>query len=137
MKKYLSTKYNETAWNFGLLIARLSFGGLMLHFGLNKLSNFATYKGMNVIFGSPVDLILVIFAELFCAAFVVLGLFTRFALIPLIITMGVAFFKAHDMVVYSNDCNKSGIVALMFMLAFLALLFTGPGKYSADRAISK
>lgn len=134
MKKYLSTRYSDGSWSFGLLILRLASGGLMLIHGYDKLSHYATYKGMNTLFGTPIDIILVIFAEFFCAALLVMGLFTRFAAIPLIITMGVAFFKAHEGKVTGQN---SGEMALLYLCCFATLLFTGPGKFSADAAISK
>jgi putative oxidoreductase len=138
MKQYLSTKYNENAWHFGLLILRLAFGGFMIYFGYNKLIHFASpqngVKGMSIIFGSPIDGILLVFAEFFCAILLVIGMFTRFALIPLIIAMSVAFFKVNKGVIF----NDSGAhPALMFLCVYLALLFTGPGKYSVDRVIAK
>lgn len=135
MKQYLSTKYNETSWSFGLLILRLAFGGLMIHVGYDKLTHFAERaKGMNMIFGSPVDGILLVFAEFFCAVLLVLGLFTRFALIPLIIAMSVAFFKAHHGILFGEGNGQS---AFMYLSVYAALLFTGPGKYSVDRMIAK
>lgn len=135
MKKYLSTRYNETSWHFALFLLRLAAGGLMLvYFGYQKLTHFSEIKGMNAVFGSPVDAVLVVFAEFFCAALLVMGLFARFALVPLIITMCVAFFKQHNGVIY-NDFKID--TAFMFLLMYLVLLLTGPGKYSIDRMIAK
>lgn len=137
MKKILSTKYNENSWSFGLAILRVGLGLIMLKHGLDKLTGFNEMRGMNQLFGSPTDLILVIFAELFCSIFLVLGLFTRFALIPLIITMCVAFFKTHHHLIFTEKCEDSGQVALLFLIGYIALLFTGPGKFSIDRMIAK
>jgi putative oxidoreductase len=134
MKKLLSTKYSETSWNLGLLIMRLASGGLMMYHGFQKMTDFSSVRGMNQLFGSPTDGVLVVFAELFCAALLVMGLFTRFALIPLIITMGVAFFKAHNGVIFGEH---GGEMALLYMCAYIALLLTGPGKYSIDKMIAK
>lgn len=134
MKKYLSTKYNENAYGIGLLVIRVGVGLLMLKHGFDKINNFAQVKGMNQLFGSPTDAILVIFAELFCSIFLVLGLFTRFAAIPLIITMAVAFFKAHNGVIFGEH---GGETALLYLLAYTCLLFTGPGKFSVDKMIAK
>ncbi|MBL7726740.1 MAG: DoxX family protein [Dinghuibacter sp.] len=134
MKQYLSTKYSEGSWNFGLLILRLAAGGLMMIHGFDKLTHFANIKGMNQVFGSPTDAALVVFAEFFCAALLVLGLFTRFAAIPLIVTMAVAFFKAHGGKLTGEG---NGEMALIYLCCYVAILFTGPGKYSADRAIAK
>jgi putative oxidoreductase len=134
MKKYLSTRYNETSWHFGLLLLRLAAGGLMLIHGFDKLIHFAEKKGMSVIFGSPTDMILLVFAEFFCAALLVLGLFSRFALIPLIIAMAVAFFKGHEGLLAGKG---NGQLPFLFMLTYITLLLTGPGKYSVDKMIAK
>lgn len=134
MKKILSTRYNDTLCTIGLLLLRLVFGGTMLIHGFGKLTSFNTVRTMNQVFGSPTDAVLVVFAEFFCAAFLVLGLFTRLALIPLIICMGVAFFITHN---FQLSGTNSGETALLFLTAFICLLCTGPGKVSIDRLISK
>jgi putative oxidoreductase len=135
MKKLLSTKYSENSWHTAILILRLAVGLLMLKHGIDKLSNFNVQKNsFSFIFGAPTDYIMVIFAELFCSIFLVLGLFTRFALIPLIITMAVAFFKAHKGVIFGPEGGEN---ALLYLVCYVTLLFTGPGKVSIDKMIAK
>ena len=46
--------------------------------------------------GSTTSLVLVVFAEFFCAIFLVMGLFTRVTAAILAIVMAVAVFKAHN-----------------------------------------
>jgi putative oxidoreductase len=75
---------------------------------------------------------LTVFAELFCSIFVVVGLFTRFALIPLIICMVVIVF-----VVHSGDPFGDKESGLIYLLMYLTLFLTGPGKYSLDRMMGK
>lgn len=102
---------------------------MLLH-GIPKLMNFST---MSEKFGDPIgigplaSLILCILAEFFCAVFVVLGAFTRLALIPLLINMAVIIF-----VVHGNESLSDREKPIMFMLIYLALFFTGAGKYSVD-----
>ncbi|HET7897407.1 MAG TPA: DoxX family protein [Flavisolibacter sp.] len=139
MKKLFSTKTSDTSFTIATLLLRLGFGGLMLvNYGWHKLTHYAEMQrqvGDPLGLGPTVSLALVVFAEFFCSAFVILGLFTRLACIPLIIAMGVAFFKVHHMI-YSTG-QHSGQTALIFFLAFLIILFTGPGKVSLDRLIGK
>ena len=88
MNKLLSTKYSTGAFNTAMLLLRLALGILMMMHGYNKLVHFADmqHKFMNFLgLGSTLSLILVIFAEFFCSLFLILGLFTRLATIPLII----------------------------------------------------
>ncbi|HEX6191926.1 MAG TPA: DoxX family protein [Chitinophagaceae bacterium] len=135
MKKLFSSKYSDNAISFALLLLRLSLGGLMIPHGYKKLMNFASKSST---FADPIgigpsfSMALTIFAEFFCAVFIVMGLMTRFATIPLIIAMGVAVFIAHNGKVFSE-----GETATLFLFGFLALLFAGPGKFSMDRLIGK
>jgi putative oxidoreductase len=71
----------------------------------------------------------VVFAEVVCALMLVLGLFTRFAALALAITMAVAFFKIHEMKLSGPG---SGELALMYLMAYATLFFTGAGKLSID-----
>jgi len=114
---------------------RLALGGLMIPHGYNKLINFASMSSKFADpfhIGSSVSLGLAIFSEFFCAVFIVLGLFTRLACIPLILNMAVAVFYAHK-----GDFTNTGEKATLYLLCFIALLFTGPGKVSMDRFIGK
>ena len=82
--------------------------------------------------GPEMSLILVAFAESLCALLVILGLGTRWATIPLIITMGVAALVHHAADPFSNKEKP-----LLFMIVFVVLLLTGSGKYSLDRGLLK
>lgn len=136
MKKIFSTKVSENALGFALFILRVGAGSLvMVKFGLEKLMHFAQnaakfYDPFGI--GSTTSLALVIFAEFFCAAFIILGLFTRLACIPLVISMSVAFF-----IVTKGDFFGKGQPPALFLICFLTLLITGPGKISLDRLIGK
>lgn len=135
MKRLFSIKYTDNAISFALLILRLALGGLMIPHGYDKLMHFASKSSKfsdPFHIGSTASLSLTIFAEFFCAVFIVLGLFTRFACIPLIINMSIAVFFAHK-----GDFFDTGEKATLFLAGFIALLFTGPGKVSMDRFIGK
>jgi putative oxidoreductase len=135
MRRFLSYSASLPVASAGLLILRLGFGGLMLPHGYDKIIHYAEYKEkfMSFMGLSPaISLGLNIFAEFFCAIFIVLGLLTRFATIPLIIAMSVALFMVHN-----GDVTGKGQAATLFLLAFMALLFTGAGKYSLDGALYK
>ncbi len=80
--------------------------------------------------GPEISLILTAFAEAFCGLLIVLGLGTRLASIPLIITMGVAGFIHH-----ASDPFGGKEKALLFLLIFVVLLITGGGKYSMEQRI--
>ncbi len=134
MKKLLSTKYSAGAFNTAMLALRLIAGLLMLQHGYEKLSHFdATMHDMiNFLgVGQKASTVLVIFAEFFCSCLLIIGLFTRFACIPLIITMAVAMWKVHH-----NDYLHEDAVSL-YIAAYATLLLVGPGKISIDSMIGK
>ena len=126
----MSTNYSAGAFNVSMLLMRLVFGILMMANGYDKLIGFSGMKNdfMNFMgMGSTTSLILVVFAEFFCALFLVLGLFTRLSAIPLVICMGVALFKAHNMDILGDGSN-----ATLYLGAYLIILLLGPGKFSVD-----
>ncbi len=136
MKRLLSIKYSAAAFNFSMLFLRVVFGSLILiKHGYDKLINFSTKQNDFYNFfhlGSKTSLILAIFAEFFCGLFIVLGLFTRLAVIPLIITMLVAIFGAE-----AGKPLVDSELALLYLSAFVTLLFCGSGKVSIDGMINK
>lgn len=120
----------------GLFVLRVSVGGMMVgSHGLPKLLAFAdksqTFSDPLGV-GAATSLSLAIFAELFCAVLVTLGLFTRIAAVPLLFTMLTAAF-----VVHADDPFSKKEFALLFAFPFFALVLTGPGPWSLDHPIAR
>jgi putative oxidoreductase len=136
MKRLLTTSCTDTSFNIAAFLLRVVFGSLIfIQHGLPKIQGFSQrsssfYDPFGI--GSQASLLLVIFAEVFCAAFVVIGLFTRLAVIPLVVAMAVVVFMAQK----GQPLAKIEMPVL-FMCAFLAILFMGSGKYSVDGAMGK
>lgn len=135
MKRLFSTKYSDTGITIAALLMRIGLGCLMLPHGFSKLMNFAVLgqkfsDPLHV--GHVISLCLVIFAELFCPVFIILGLFTRAACIPLVISLSFALGYASHW-----DFFGTGEKATLFLAGFLGLLFIGPGKISFDRLVGK
>ena len=135
MRKLFSAGFTSGAVNFSLLLLRLVFGGMMLTHGWPKLMNFATLAQkfadpLHV--GKTASLGLAVFAEVFCAVFVILGLLTRLAAIPLVILTSVAAFMIH-----ANDAIDVKEKAILYLAAFVTILFCGPGRVSFDNLIGK
>jgi putative oxidoreductase len=122
---------NNFSLNLGLLILRVVAGAFMLAaHGWPKLMKFETsfHKFANPIgLGSEASYILVVFAEVLCAFLVIIGWFGRFAAIPLVINMAVAGY-----IVHGNDAWNKQEFAYLYGVIFLALVFTGMGKFSID-----
>jgi putative oxidoreductase len=117
--------------DLGLLVGRVMFGALMAAgHGWTKLSKFNEMAGQ---FADPLGigqrptLVLAVFAEFFCALFVMAGLLTRLAAIPLIGTMATAAFIFHR-----QDPFAVKEKALLFLAAWVMLLLTGAGRFSLD-----
>ena len=135
MKKIFSSRYSAGAVNAGMLFLRCGLGILMFNHGYQKITHFsATAQHMpNLLgMGSTVNTCLIIFAEFFCSLFLMMGLFTRLACIPLLIGMGVALVKAHHL-----DIFATGQLPAVFIVGFIAILFIGPGKISIDGMVGK
>jgi uncharacterized membrane protein YphA (DoxX/SURF4 family) len=80
--------------------------------------------------GTKVSLLLAVFAEVLCAALLVVGFLARFAALSLAVTMGVAFLVVHKAALAPGPA--SGELAFVYLAGFLALVFTGAGRYSVD-----
>ena len=133
MRSISSTKYSATAFSFAMLLIRLVFAGYMLTHGFSKLSNFnATSAHMPHFLGLSQDITtcLVIFAEFFCALFLIIGLFTRIVAVPLIFTMAYIFF-----VIDKGNFGEAE-TAMLFLFGFLTLFMLGPGRFSIDSMIN-
>ena len=122
--------------SLGLLILRVVAGGMiLLGHGWPKLMRFSDLSSR---FPDPLglgsttlSLSLVLFAEVFCAAAVILGFATRLVVIPLVFAMLVAAF-----IIHADDPWQKKEFALLYALPFLTLICTGPGKFSVDMSSS-
>ncbi|MCK9628340.1 MAG: DoxX family protein [Bacteroidales bacterium] len=137
MKNFIlySSPLKENAQSATLLLFRVAFAILLILHGWQKIQS---YSVLSSVFPDPVglgpqlSLTLAIGAEFFAGLFVIAGFLTRLALIPMIFTMGVAFFVTH-----AADAFQVKELAFVYMVAFVILFITGPGKFSVDNVIFK
>lgn len=107
----------------------------LVYYGYDKLIHFAekaTYWPDPFGIGPASALRLTVFAELVCPLFVFLGLFTRLALIPAIINMLFAVLIGHTGQPFMEREH-----AFSFLIPFVVIFLTGPGKYSIDAILRK
>ena len=135
MKNLNTTGYNKTLLDWALLAVRIFVGVAMLTHGFPKLMmllsdkiEFMNFMGM----GEKTSLILAVLAEVLCSLFVLLGLFTRFSVVPLIITMLVAALMVHG-----NDPFAKQEMSLLYLFHYILIFVAGPGNISIDRMISR
>lgn len=121
--------------DFAIFLLRVTSGVFMLFaHGLPKLNRL--FSSGEITFSDPLgigtvpSLALAVFSEFFCSILLILGLFARASLIPLIITMFVAAFIHH-----SGDPFLQMERALLFLLIFIVLFITGPGRFALGRIV--
>lgn len=133
MKRLFNAQHQGGNIDIAILILRVSVAALMLVHGIPKLLSLVSGDPVQfpALIGSPaVSLSLAVFAEVFCSILILLGLSTRLATIPLIITMLVAVFLIHAADPFSNK-----EVGLLYLVGYIILLITGSGKISLDHLL--
>jgi putative oxidoreductase len=134
-------KYNYTALSkqgsIAALLLRVTFGGFLLFgHGIGKVGRlfgdepikFLDFIGL----GAPFSLALATGAEVIGSLMIMVGLFTRFASVPVIFTLCVAAFLVHG-----GDGFSSQEKLFLYIMGFVAILTSGAGKYSVDGYLSK
>lgn len=135
MNTLMNTNLKASQVDLVLLILRVGAGILMLSHGLPKLE--MLFAGREIQFPgvlglSPViSLSLTVFAEVLCSILILIGLGTRWATIPLIITMLVAVLLIHGKDPFANQ-----ELGILYLFLYVPLLILGSGKYSLDQAIN-
>ncbi|MDA9588449.1 DoxX family protein [Flavobacteriaceae bacterium] len=122
---------NKITTHIGLLLLRVGFSvGLMTH-GYGKFlrvleGNFKFSDPIGI--GSSASLILASFGEFIAPIFIIIGWKTKlFSIFPAL-TMLVAFVLAHD-----GDPFSKKEKAFVYLVAFVVIYLTGPGKYAVDK----
>lgn len=136
MSLLFSNRPFNALFSFWLFVNRLAISAFMLTHGYPKLmmlldgraESFPDPLGV----GSLISLILAILTEVVASVFLILGLFTRFSAIALLITMAVAVF-----IVHSGDAFGNMEKALLYLFAYLNIIVFGPGRFSIDAVLSK
>ena len=126
---------HKNSFDIAALVLRLAGGGLMLTHGIPKLMK---VLGGDLSFGDPIgigaapSLLLTVFAEVICAFLVLIGFKTKWASVPLLITMLVA-----ALIVHGADPLGKKELALLYFAIYLVLFAIGGGKFSVDRLVKR
>lgn len=136
MKQLVSINISQKGIDLAILLTRITAAALMLSHGLPKLgmlfsgnaAHFPAVLGMS----SEVSLVLTVFAEVVCSIFILFGLGTRLAVLPLIITMLVVVLYIH-----SADPFAKQEPGIQFIMLYVILFITGSGKYSFDYLLQR
>ena len=123
--------------DFGLLVLRVSTGGLMLFHGFSKLINGVGPIGdMLASMGLPSFVAYgSLLVELVAAMLIVFGLWTRAAAVATVANMFIAILMVHTGDIFSLTPQGGwGIeLPMLYLLPALALAFTGGGRYAIMR----
>ena len=148
----MEAERKEISASIGLLILRLGIGGYLITHGWGKLQMMlaggAEKFGDPIGLGSTLSLALVTASEFLCPLLIILGLATRLAAVPVVISMSVAAFVIHAgdpwtmeaaAMAFFSGVSKTWFSkepALLYLIPFLSLVFTGGGKFSLDGLIA-
>lgn len=127
---FLGAPANENQQSLVSLFLRLFISIAMLTHGLMKVENFAH---LSTVFpdplgiGSEASLALATFAEVGCSILLIIGLFTRFAGLTLIINMTVA-----SMLASGDKGFSSHELPAIYLAIYVAITVLGAGRYSLD-----
>lgn len=136
MRRLLHIGTDEKLLDILSLVLRVTIAAFMLTHGLGKLS--LLFSGNEIQFPDPMglgatfSLALAVFAEVLCSILIGLGLVTRLASIPLIVTMLVATF-----IVHGGDPFAKKEFALLYLLIYLAVFIIGSRRFSLDALLLK
>ena len=132
LRNLLNSGKLSTSASIGILLLRIISGAAMMTHGYPKLLKLLAgppYKFADPIgLGITFSLILVVFAEFFCSALIILGLGTRLAAIPLFITTVVIVFISK-----TGKPFEDFELPLLYLVIFASIAFTGAGKFSLDK----
>ena len=134
MGKLLTTFFSPSGlWqNSGIAMIRVILGVFMAYHGwevfdANKMNEYSKWL-TDIKFPAPALLAyLGKGIELVSGVLIMLGLFTRLAIIPLAITMAIISFGLGKGRIFMEDQHP-----FLFILLAFVFFFTGPGKWSLD-----
>ena len=117
--------------DIGLALLRIVPSALMLSHGIPKFQKLISgdFQFPDPIgIGSTPSLFLTVIAEFLCPILIIIGFKTRWAAVPVVITMFVAAF-----VVHGADPLAKKELGLLYAVIFIVVFILGPGKYSIHK----
>ncbi|MBC6110916.1 DoxX family protein [Pedobacter fastidiosus] len=121
---------SKRTMDFCMLFYRIAISlELIIVHGLKKIGIGGVAEVVPNPFGIPQNLneILAITANLLLPQLIIIGLFTRFATLPILAVTLTGYF-----VVHGNDPLIVRDVPFMFSLGYLLIAVVGPGRFSLD-----
>ena len=124
--------------SLGLLILRLSIGTMLIHHGYEKTADIENFADAFVRpIGIPFPIIasyIAAYSEIYGSWLVIAGLFTRFAALSIVGTIGVAIY--HAIVTAGFNIYLLELL-ILYMGGALCILLLGGGDFAIDRLLRK
>lgn len=121
------------------LLARLAVGLVFTSTGWGKVHNLAKVTGFFEQLGIPLpgfNAVLVGYSELIGGAFIVIGLMTRLATLPLVVSMVVAILTAKRADIH-NLFDLVGFDEFTYLSVLVVIAIIGPGAASLDNVLTR
>ena len=139
----LTTRFDQAGSYLGLLGIRMLLAWEFWEAGIQKFTGENWFINVQEAFPFPFNLmpvdiswILATWSELLGAVALLIGLGTRFFSVSLIILTLVAWVSVHSGNGY-NVCDNGYKLPLMYLVMFVPLLLSGPGKLSLDHWLAR
>ena len=142
LKTFFMFNAGHTYNNLSRLFLRLFTGIMFLQMGVRQMTHieeFANAAMGSMGLPSEGSIVAIVVVEIVCAVFIILGLFTRLALIP---SIGIMIY-AETVMVAATSVSSAGQMfifepgyPIMFIGIFAYMLLAGPGKISLDYLIA-
>jgi putative oxidoreductase len=132
-----------------LLVLRLGVGLVFVSTGWDKVHNVEGVTKFFTTLGIPMpglNAIVVGWSELLCGSALVLGVLTRLATVPLIVSMIVAILTAKKDDLAKTAADGGGIKYVFtlfvfdeftYLLMMVAIAILGPGRYALDAVLAR
>ena len=124
--------------SLGLLILRISIGTMLIHHGYEKLADIENFADAFVRpIGLPFPILssyIAAYSEIYGSWLLIEGLFTRFAALSIVGTIGVAIY--HAIVTAGFNIYLLELLVL-YMGGALCILLIGSGDFSVDKLLNK
>ena len=119
--------------SFGLLILRISIGTMLIHHGYEKTADIQNFADAFVRpIGLPFPILssyIAAYSEIYGSWLVIVGLFTRFASLSIVGTIGVAIY--HAIVTAGFNIYLLELL-ILYMGGSLCILLLGSGDFALD-----
>ena len=139
LKSFFMFNAGHTYSNLSRLFLRLFTGVMFLQLGLRQMLHLEEFSTQALGLANDTTIVVIVAVELLCAVCIILGLFTRLALLPSIAIM----IYAETVMTNATSVSAAGQMfnfepgyPIMFLGVFAYILLAGPGKISLDYLIA-